>query len=258
MNVLAAAWLVVAGCAAPERPALPPRPAFVEDAKVESGEALVVHATEGTTLSIVPEGAVPTPQTTEIWEIRAKDGSYVVTATDAAGGVTKLYVDVGVSGPTGGPMDGLAALPPPPPSRWAYYLTALVFGLLGFAVARFVRGKLKKPAPPPIPDPPHVIAIRAWGVLRERHDLDDEALARLMSEVFRNFLDATQPFPATKRTTKEIVDNLASTLTAAELQAARRLLMATDMVKFATRAERANLFEQLDGDFSLLVSARRG
>lgn len=256
MIALALAF-ALAGCGE-DAPVDVPAPAvYVEDAKVDAGVSLRVHAPEGSTLAFTPAGPVPTPVDNTTWEVQAEDGSYIVAVSDPAGVTTKLYVDVGVVGPTGGEMDGLANLPPPPPSNWLYYTVAALSALATYAAVQYIRHRLKRPLPPPIPDPPHVIAHRAWSALRDRTDLDDATVARLISEIFRTWLDATESFPATKRTTREILDNLASTLTAAELQSARRLLTATDLVKFAERSERANLFEQLDGDFVALVRPGR-
>lgn len=255
--MVSAVLILVTGCSDAARVEVPAPSVYVEDAKVDAGVTLRIHAPEASTLTFTPAGPVPTPVAPTTWEVQAADGSYVVAVADPTGATTKLYVDVGVTGPIGGEMDGLANLPPPPPSKWLYYTVAAVFGIGTYLLVQSLKRRLKRPLPPPIPDPAHVIAHRAWAALRDRTDLDDATVARLISEIFRTWLDATESFPATKRTTREILDNLASTLTASELQSARRLLTATDLVKFAERAERANLFEQLDGDFAALVRPGR-
>jgi hypothetical protein len=78
-------------------------------------------------------------------------------------------------------------------------------------------------------------------------------LALELSAVFRRYLEAAHGWPATRRTTREILDILAGLHTATELDSSRRLLMAMDLVKFADRDERATLFERLDDDFGNVV-----
>lgn len=255
---LGAGLVTLVGCRTSERASVPPPAIYIEDAKVDPGVSLRVHAPAGSSLVVAPEGPVAKLVDDTTWEIEAEDGSYVVAVVPTEGAATKLYVDVGVTGPTGGEMDGLAALPPPAAPIWPYVILGVTTSVTAVWLARYAYRQMRRPAPAPTPDPPHVIALRAWASLRDRTDLEAESVARLMSEIFRAWLDATQQFPATKRTTRETLDNLAGTLTAAELQSARRLLSATDLVKFAERTERANLFEQLDGDFVALVRAGRG
>jgi hypothetical protein len=65
----------------------------------------------------------------------------------------------------------------------------------------------------------------------------------------------TQDWPARSRTTREILDNLAGTLTFAHLERAQRLLGAMDLVKFSESGAREALFDTLDGDFEVLLTA---
>lgn len=253
--------VVAAACGAPERVAeAPPAAVWAEARKVASGTPVRVHAPEGSTVESSEPELVPTQVDGTTWDVSGPDGSYIVSVTPPAGAAVRLFLDVGVDGPTGGEMADLAPLPDPPPSMLPWVAAGLV-GLAAVVVGgrRLVRA-LEKPLPPPIPDPPHIVAQRAWAALRQRADLADEAIAAEMSTIFRAWISATLEFPAEQRTTREILDNLAGTFTAAELDAARRLLMATDLVRFADRSERPNLFTKLDGDFGLVVTprARRG
>ena len=78
-----------------------------------------------------------------------------------------------------------------------------------------------------------------------------------MSTIFRTWIGAAWGLPAPQRTRREILDSLAGMFTAAELDSARRLLSATDLVKFAERSQHANLFETLDQDFQSVVKPVR-
>lgn len=84
-------------------------------------------------------------------------------------------------------------------------------------------------------------------------DLGPAELALALSAVFRRYLEAAHRWPATQRTTREILDTVAGLYTATELDSCRRLLMAMDLVKFADRAEQADIFDTLDADFSAIV-----
>lgn len=255
--------LVLLGCGggAPSAP-IPAAPVWVDAQHVEAGAHIVLHAPPGSSLE-ANEGLVVAPTASGTWDLSGENGSYIVTvtlpvdpaaapaATPAA--ATRVFLDIGVKGPTGGEMDELAALPPPPAPLWPWLVAALAGAAVLGGGALWAWMRYKPVAPPPPPDPPEVIARRAWAALRDRADLGPEDVARAMSEIFRTWIDAAWGFPATRRTTREILDNLAGSLTAAELDAARRLLTATDLVKFAERETHADLFEKLDRDFTTLV-----
>lgn len=245
--------MLLFACASPEAPVVPAASVWVEARKVDEGAAIRLHAPDAATLQL-PEGLSATDVGEGAWELRGAKGSWIVEV-EAEGEKTALYLDIGVDGPSGGPMEDLAALPPPPPPRWPWILGG--FALAGLAVALFAwaRKALRRPAPPPLPDPPDVVARRAWRALRARSDLDAETLARELSAVYRAYVEARHGWPATQRTTREILDNLAAELSAAQLDRARRLLGAMDLVKFAEREAHADIFDALDQDFEELVRA---
>jgi hypothetical protein len=115
-----------------------------------------------------------------------------------------------------------------------------------------------KPRPlPPSPEPADVIARREWRALRARADLDPEALALGLSSVVRRYFEAVHQWPATSRTTREILDALAGDLTATEHASARRLFGAMDLVKFAERNDHAALFVTFDEDFERILKPAR-
>lgn len=261
--VLACILLFAVACGAGGPPTEAPHGpvAWVESSHVAEGEAVRVHLPAGVPLS------VPEPLRAErvsegddgsaIWEVRGEAGSYVLdVAIPGASSPVSMYVDIGVSGPTAGTLED--ALPPmaAPPSRWPWVLAASACLLAAAAVAWRVFGTLRPPAAPPEPEPADVVARRAWALLRARADLEPEALAAGLSDVYRRYLDATHTWPATARTTREILDNLAGELPVAQLERARRLLGATDLVKFSEHGARAAVLDALDDDFAALVVPR--
>lgn len=255
--------LALAACDAGEAPPdAPPGPAaWVEAARVAEGEPVRVHAPSTVQLS-VPEAlhAVRVSDGddgTSVWEVRGEAGSYVLdVAVPGAPEPVSLYIDIGVDGPTAGALEDALPPSPAPAPRWPWLLAALA-GLVVVGVGAwraFVR--LRPPEPPPEPDVPDVVARKAWAALRARTDLDAEALAGGLSDVYRRYLDATHAWPATARTRREILDNLAGELPVAQLERARRLLGATDLVKFSEHGARGALLEALDDDFAALVVPR--
>lgn len=258
-------WLLLLACRSEPTPLPPAAPVWVESRKVDEGKPARIHAPAGTTMPTV-EGLTLTQESvgddgSAVWDAVGAKGSYVIDVPGPDQKPVPIYVDIGVEGPTGGEMADLAAPAPRPPPIWPYVLGGLV-GLGTVVAAGIAAWKKWRPLPPPAPpEPPDVLALRAWLALRARTDLDAAQLALELSSVYRRYLDATRVWPATSRTTREILDNLAGELSAAELDCARRLLSAMDLVKFAERdgnSARASLFEQLDADFRRLVSPVRG
>jgi len=252
------------GCASPEAPLLPAAPVWVESRKVAAGQPIVLHAPADSVFPPV-EGltftqAATTDDGQAVWEVRGANGSYILPFPEgktpdgkapdgSAVPGPKLYVDIGVDGPSGGPMEDLAGLPKPEPARWPYALAAAVCATLFTGGLLALWRKYRPKAPPPPPEPADLVARRAWAAARGRTDLTPEALAYELSGIYRRYLEAAHTWPATSRTTREILDNLSGELTAAELDASRRLLSAMDLVKFADREMHAGLFESLDKDF---------
>lgn len=211
-----------------------------------------MHATAGSTVE-GNTGLIVSGVSEGQWGLSGADGSYIVSVSPPAGDAVRLFVDIGVDGPTGGPMDELRQLPPPPPPLWPWVLGAVV-AVGALAIGAVWAWKRFKPVPPPpAPLAAHLVAHRAWVALRARNDLPPDQVAGQMSDIFRSWLEADLHFPAPQRTRREILDVLAGYVTATELDAGRRLLSATDLVKFAERSEHADLFDRLDHDFYAIV-----
>ena len=245
--------IVACGGAPTSQPVVPPATVWVDAQKVASKVHITLHAPAGAVVEGT-EGLLVVPVDETSWDLSGEDGSYIVgVVQDGETTPVRLFVDIGVEGPSGGAMDGLAALPPPPPAIWPWVLGGAVLAAVMTYAALLAWKHLRPPPPPPILEPAEVIARRAWAALRARTDLGPEEVAMDMSGIFRTWIDGAWGFPAPRRTSREILDNLAGSFTALELDAARRLLMATDLVKFAERSEHADLFVKLDGDFDALV-----
>lgn len=248
-------WLVA--CEQAPLPAPPSASVWLSERQAASGAEVELHAPEGSTVA-GSTNLVVEPSAADTWKLTGADGSYIVTVSEPGGGTpSRLFFDIGVKGPTGGPMDDLQAPPPPPPPIWPWVVAGGILAAATAAGAVWAIRRYTPPPPPPRQLPPHEVARRAWNLLRERTDLDAPAIASEMSVIFRTWIDAAWGLPATQRTRREILDSLAGMLTAAELESARRLLSATDLVKFAERSQHANLFEQLDQDFQSLVKPVR-
>ncbi|MFZ5479792.1 MAG: hypothetical protein ACOZNI_23710 [Myxococcota bacterium] len=240
-------------CADPTPPPAPPAArAWIEERKVDAGEPVVLHAPIAETPA--PSDGLAIAQRsvgddgTATWELRGEPGSYWVGVGEA-----QLFFDIGVEGPTGGPMEDLVAVPAPPPPVWPWVAGGLVAAaLLGVGAVKAWQ-RFKPVPPPPPPEPAHVRARREWAALRVRDDLAHESLALELSAVYRRYLEAAGGWTATARTTREILDNLAGEMTALQLDRARRLLSAMDLVKFSDHEARAELFAKFDDDFDQLV-----
>lgn len=249
--------LLLIACAREPAPLAEPAAVWLESRQVDEGQPVRVHVPAGTELPPV-EGLTATQVETDdgsaTWELRGPKGSYVLEVP-TAGEPARLFFDIGVEGPTGGPMEDLASLPPPTPPVWPRVVAAVAaMGALA-AGAVLAWRKLKPAPPPPPPEPPDRIARREWAALRMRSDLGPDALAAELSAVYRRYLEAVHQWPATSRTSREILDALAGDLPAVQLERARRLLNAMDIVRFSDRSTHAGFFQALDEDFEALLTA---
>ena len=254
-----AALLGLLACASPQpAPLSPGASVWVETASVDAGAPVVLHAPSATLLPAV-EGLTAAKvrvgdDGTSTWELRGEPGSYIIEVPATRRRTTAVFVDIGAAGPD-------AALEAPiGPTDAASPVTAgialVVVAVVVLAVLALLAWRRFAPASRPVvADPPDIRARKAWASLRSRRDLSSEAIAQGLSDVYRDYLEAVHPFPARARTTREITDNLAGVYTFAQLERARRLLGAMDLVKFSDHADHAAVLDRLDADFDALVVA---
>lgn len=170
-----------------------------------------------------------------------------------------LYVDLGAPPDRADLVDIAepAALWPFPPAALAAGL-ALAAALAAMALTAWRR----RPAPDvPVapPEAPHLAALRRWEAVRADTSLPPEAKALALSEIFRVYAEAALGFPASKWTTSETLAHLDALdhLPQGNVPRARRLLRATDLVKYAERRPGDDLFEELDADLRAFVDSTR-
>ncbi|TVQ91926.1 MAG: hypothetical protein EA397_08480 [Deltaproteobacteria bacterium] len=125
---------------------------------------------------------------------------------------------------------------------------ALAFGGLA--------GRAPKELPP---EPPDVVALRRWDAVRADPELDDQAVAVAIAEILRVYIEAVLGFPATAWTTREILDQLGAMehLPEGSVGRAKRILRATDFIKFADAKAREALFDELDDALRAFVGTTR-
>ena len=291
-------WLwLFAGLGGDVLPALAPPQAEVTavavDSKVESGEPVIVEikswAAEGWKVDpgipfadgleaelVSEEGPLQVDgRDVHTWKyaLSGPDGSYVVGVSEGSGvgpesqertfEPSPLFVDIGVKGPTGGPMEGFATAPPPqpPPYRWMALAVAVVLFVLAliWGIRRWLHGR-EKALPPPIP--PHIIAQGAWSDARAQIK-EDHPLALRLSMVLREYVEARSGVPATKGTTNEILKYLeqhgfdGERFDIEARMRVQRILDATDRLKFAREGGGEAFFKSLDADFEGIINATR-
>lgn len=296
MSVALLFWLV--GCGSGDvLPALAPPQADVDvwlvEAKVPSGQPAMVTvqttSAEGWSfepivpyaddleVTLVAESDPATVNDRQVisrqYAMSGPDGSYVISTTEGEaigpGGQTRtfesvpLFADIGVDGPTGGPMDGFATAPQPEPPPWrAMILSALASMVLLGVLLWWRRRRAQRVAVAPPPVPPHIVAQGAWADARATIK-DEHAQAVRLSMVLREYLEARTGIPASKATTTEIWDALSKTgVDGRPIDDALRghiaqILDATDRLKFARVGGGAPFFQELDTHFGVIMRVTR-
>lgn len=171
-----------------------------------------------------------------------------------------LWIDLGVPPPR---KQKLADIDEPPkvwqsPTLWEWSLIALV-GVSVLAGVLFLRSA-RRPSEVAEPRPPaHIRALRAWEAARDDDSLSDHDRALAISRIFRDYMEEVLRFQATAWTTTEILEHLRtmSFLPEGNIPRARRLLRATDRIKFADAQARAEMFEELDADLRGFLDSTR-
>lgn len=108
-------------------------------------------------------------------------------------------------------------------------------------------------------EPPDLAAIRRWTAIRNDTALDDNAKAKALSHIFRQYTEVTLHFPALKWTTTESITHLQglTSFDPADLHRARKLLRATDLVKFADQTTEGAFFDEMDADLRAFIDSTK-
>ena len=243
----------------------------VQAQQVPSGEAVVwtIDVTIPPNWTATYDPPVPDELTASISNdgpdttltLTGPDGSYELEAfdvvvkgpTDATTlRTTPVFVDIGVDGPRSELQEVSAAQRPEPP-LWPKVLAGLAgaAALMGLAYAAWQRFK-PQPAPPPA-TPPHILALREWNTARMKLRDDDHALALALSDIFRRYAQAVTGLQATALTSSELLHGLPRHW---DRERCKRLLTATDLIKFARAEGGQDLFNQLDLDLKAVLGSR--
>jgi hypothetical protein len=196
-----------------------------------------------------------------VYEIRGLDVVWTGVADEPQRAeAPALWLDMNVEPPR---PDGFAdiiepePLPTPPWAAIAALLGGGTVLVLGLWIA-FRRGG-DEPALETQPEMPDAVALRRWDAVRMDPALDSFAKAAALSQIFRDYVEEVLEFPATAWTSTETLRRMAELehLHIDNVPRAKRLLRATDRVKYAEAGLDAGLFEDLDDDLRNFVSTTR-
>ena len=203
---------------------------------------------------------------TQRYVFRGPKGSYEIPplgakwtgeGTESEAHSTAVFVDLDVPPPREGEI---ADIVEPGPVRRIPWKPILAVGALfagGLWLAFRPRGASELPVAPP--QPPDVLALRAWERVRDDPSLTIDDKAREVARIFRVYIEAVLGFEATSRTTFELLEHLGSLrhLPEGNVPRARRMLRAADRVKFAEERPEGGWVEELDSDLRAFVDSTR-
>lgn len=207
---------------------------------------------------------------TQRFAFTGQKGSYEITALTAdwrgpegeafTAVATPVFVDLGVEPPDVGEPEDIVEPAPVRTIPWAVLGGgALAVALFGGGLAVAFGPTRKRALPEVPPEAPDVVAIRAWEAIRASTELDDYAKAQHLSKIWREYTEAVLGFPASAWTTTEILGHLRGLahLPEGNVPRAKRLLRATDRVKFAEHDPERDFFDDLDADLRGFVDSTR-
>lgn len=195
----------------------------------------------------------------EMYELPALSLRWTDSAGEHEVSSAPVWLDLGVEAPR--PTDPVDIVEPAAVrvlrlERVGAALAALALVALGLWVG-FAKPKAPVEAPPP--PPADVRALTAWAAVLADERLDDHAKAIELSRIFREYLEEVLRFPATAFTTTETLARLSALphLPEGNVPRAKRLLRATDLVKFAEQRAGQERFAELDADLRAFIEATR-
>lgn len=206
--------------------------------------------------------------TTRTYGLQGPPGSYVVDpicaqepgSDDPPACAPPIYVDLGAQPDRTGMADIVEPAATWPLPSWPT-LAGLVLGLLAMVGgASWWWRKRPEPELAPVPEEPaHVLAIRKWEALRANPNVSDFDKALGLSEIFRTYTAATLDFPADAWSTSQILAHLEgmNSLPKLNVPRARRLLRATDRVKYAEARPGEHFFDDLEADLHAFIDQTR-
>lgn len=202
---------------------------------------------------------------TQRWRYTGKKGSYEVPALVIQSGEIEaksdpLWVDLGVDAPNLEQLGDIVEPRAPLVIPWKIILGVLTFlvgsvAAVGYALSLLLRREPK----PEVVLPPDVRALDAWATVRSDESLTDELKASALSNIFREYTEEVLAFPATAWTTTEILERLSGLkhLPEGNVPRAKRLLQATDLIKYAEEEADGEFLDHLDADLRAFIGGTR-
>ena len=201
------------------------------------------------------------------WSVEGSPGNYEIQPLDVFGEAEEpmasapgRFVDFAADAPVVGELEEVEH----PPRVWTVPWVFVV-GVLG-TIATLVAGLrwLSNPAPPEEPEvvppeAPDLVVLRMWSMILDDASLETATKAKMLSRIFREYLEAAMLFPATAWTTTETLAHLSQLnhMSSELTPQAQRLLRATDRVKFAGDVPQATMLEHFTTDLHAFVRATR-
>jgi len=208
--------------------------------------------------------------TTTTWIFKSKPGQYLIDPVCASWTTgdsdpqetcsTALFLDLGVATDRPDMVDIAepSAVWQLPHLGWF----AAAAGVAGLLLGGLLLALRKRPEPTLTAidaEQPDQVAIRRWEAVYSDATLDEHSKAQALSHIFREYAEAVLHFPALKWTTTESVQHLQemTSFDPANIHRAKKLLRATDLVKFADQHTGGDFFEEMDADLRAFVESTR-
>lgn len=168
-----------------------------------------------------------------------------------------LFVDLDVQPPRPGELQDIVE--PPPVLRIPWVPIVAVASLFAGGLWFAFRPRRRAEVPVAPPDPPDVACLKAWELVRDDPRTSIEEKAEALARLFRVYVEAVLGFEATSRTTSELLAHLGGMahLPQGNVPRAKRVLRATDRVRFAEERPAGEWLAELDADLRAFVESTR-